>query len=406
MTVEPIWRLELPSNWAGVPEAFSYSTLRELEECPRQWALRHSDYPAIWKGSGYPSVPNVTALTGSVVHSIVERAIAATTAAGCRSLSDARAIEAFRAIGGFSGLLERGIQEGTSKLGSNPRAAGLSSVIIEDLRRRAPRMREVAQLILLQTESRRDGEKRTRTETQFSTSMAVRREVSLSVARLGWRGRPDLVWISDGGCHIADIKTGAEVESDHEQLKVYAFLWSLDKVANPANVPVTRLTLLYPGKRVNVPTPDEKQLAALERELQERTRSASRKLLETPPAALPAPDQCAYCAVRQLCSPYWIAGAGAFAREGKYTDVQVKVISRRSHSSWSGEIQTGKDAGTCLVRDTTPTGTFSDRLAAPGGNLRLLNVGLTTAGDEDPTIPTVVLSVWSEAFLLEEQGLS
>ncbi len=44
-------------RWPDLPRAWSYSSLKEAEECPRRWMLRRASYPQIWARQGYPPRP-------------------------------------------------------------------------------------------------------------------------------------------------------------------------------------------------------------------------------------------------------------------------------------------------------------------------------------------------------------
>ena len=55
-------------TWPGRPEFWSYSSLREAEECPRRWALTRATYRAVWDRPGYPPRPIMPAMVGDTVH--------------------------------------------------------------------------------------------------------------------------------------------------------------------------------------------------------------------------------------------------------------------------------------------------------------------------------------------------
>lgn len=62
-----VWYISQPSAWPKAPRCMSFSTLSELEACPRRWALSVADYPHVWEKRGYPPRPQITALEGAVV---------------------------------------------------------------------------------------------------------------------------------------------------------------------------------------------------------------------------------------------------------------------------------------------------------------------------------------------------
>jgi hypothetical protein len=72
----------------GRPDFWSYSSLKEIDACPRRYALSRSSYPQLWDGQGYPQVPATAALFGDVIHGALDRIVRALIAAGCASPQD------------------------------------------------------------------------------------------------------------------------------------------------------------------------------------------------------------------------------------------------------------------------------------------------------------------------------
>lgn len=99
------WRVLRPAAWPAAPKWMSFSTLLELEACPRRWALSTADYPEVWKHRGYPRQPHPAALEGTVVHLSLRRIISALVVRGCPSLADEGAISAMRDLGGFTAVI-------------------------------------------------------------------------------------------------------------------------------------------------------------------------------------------------------------------------------------------------------------------------------------------------------------
>ncbi|MGH3435454.1 MAG: PD-(D/E)XK nuclease family protein [Sciscionella sp.] len=78
--------------WPVPPASWSYSSLNDLEACPRRWMLSRAAYPELWEGSGYPPMPNTAALFGDVVHAALELLVRALVAADCESTGTAAAV--------------------------------------------------------------------------------------------------------------------------------------------------------------------------------------------------------------------------------------------------------------------------------------------------------------------------
>jgi len=83
----------------------SFSTLLEVEACPKQWALSSADYPNIWERRGYPNRPFISTLEGTVVHLALERILHSLTKHGCRTLLEEQAFAILKELGGFTVII-------------------------------------------------------------------------------------------------------------------------------------------------------------------------------------------------------------------------------------------------------------------------------------------------------------
>ena len=86
------WRVLSPTAWPEAPLWMSFSTLIELEICPRRWALTAAKYSNLWNNRAYPSVPQPSALEGTVVHLSLQKITGALVENSCPSLVDESAI--------------------------------------------------------------------------------------------------------------------------------------------------------------------------------------------------------------------------------------------------------------------------------------------------------------------------
>ena len=103
--LEISWQVSRPSLWPEAPPWMSYSTLSDLEACPRRWALSAAEYPNVWEGSGYPRPPRQAALEGTVVHLSLQKITHALVGSGCASLSDENVISTLRKLGGYTAVV-------------------------------------------------------------------------------------------------------------------------------------------------------------------------------------------------------------------------------------------------------------------------------------------------------------
>src|SRR4051794_13232546 len=106
------------AQWPPIPSQWSYSSLRDAEECPRRWALSRASYPSIWERQGYPPRPALAALVGDVVHLVLERVLRALQH---RSVDDESGVAALRQLGGYTSLVRSAIDEQLGALTHNPR---------------------------------------------------------------------------------------------------------------------------------------------------------------------------------------------------------------------------------------------------------------------------------------------
>ena len=92
----------------ALPEALvwmSFSTLIELEVCPRRWSLATTEYPNRWNNRSYPTVPQPSALEKTILHLGLQKIMGALIENGCSLLADESAILVVRQLGGFIGII-------------------------------------------------------------------------------------------------------------------------------------------------------------------------------------------------------------------------------------------------------------------------------------------------------------
>jgi RecB family exonuclease len=351
----------IEGTWPDPPRWWSFSSFREGDECPRRWALTRATYPTIWEKAGYPDRPYLAAVVGDTVHAALEEIVRALVAQGLDNTASAPAVDVLRALGGYSGVIERSIAATALKLQANPRMAPRFDALLRDLRSHVPDMRQRTQAALSRTRLvPRIGQPRLeRTGTGISNGSYP--EYDITSSALAWAGRVDLLTIDGQDVHILDYKTGAPSDHHADQLRVYALLWF--RRDGPPDVPprATKLTLSYPTHDVDVPAPTEEELLVLEHDLVDRG-TALRLDLEHDRPARPQPDACTFCSVRHLCDVYW--RALPMATEGP-TDAEVTIKSRNGPRSFRARVaHTHEDV---LIR------TGEDTSMPSGSRWRVLN---------------------------------
>ncbi|MDE0100581.1 MAG: PD-(D/E)XK nuclease family protein [Truepera sp.] len=391
----------------------SYSTLLDLEACPRRWALSAAAYPSVWKERGYPRPPQRATLEGTVVHLSLQRITRALVERGCPSLSDESAVSTLRELGGYTEVVLGSLELALQPYEGNPRADPVLEGIHHRLSAQVPELRSRVQRLLarIRPAERRAGKWETTVshpgvESRSQLLHGSYAEVEIRAIEMGWRGFADLLTLSSSRCEIRDFKTGVPKQEHESQVRTYALLWARDSDLNPEGRLADKLVLSYNKGDIEVPAPDEREIHRLEGELQRRTAEALANLQTDPPEARPSRQNCKYCPVRHLCEEYWYSHArqkasNESAKNG-LGDVQIGLTGQHGPSSWDGVIESGPDlkvSGPILLRTTSLQFELK-----PGQRVRLLNVHIR-APEEEPfeeRQPTIVATMGanSEAFLL------
>jgi hypothetical protein len=385
-------------TWPALPNLWSYSSLRDAEECPRRWALGRATYPMIWNRRGYPPRPNLPALVGEVVHGSLDVILRALHERGCASIAEASAIEVLRGLGGYSKLIDRLIEAQLGHLEANPRMARRVPSLRTTLRSRTPEIRRRVQTMVaratLVTSSAPSTLDRAPSTTRAPLGDGSHPEVRLEVSNLRLAGRADLITIADGNCAIVDYKTGAPDEHHAAQLRMYALLWARDSELNPNGLPVVALTLSYATHDVKVDPPASSESDALAQDLLARIAVSERELRLRPPPARPAAPVCGFCSVRHLCEEYWSSIARTAGTASDFVDKQGTIVSQNGPRSWLIELQ--PDGKRMLLRTPTENPGFT-----VGDQLRLIDVAV--ARDEDSDDAAITITQVSEIFHLTKR---
>lgn len=396
MPTSKLWGVESPRAWPAPPAEMSYSALRDIEACPRRWALGAATYPELWDRPGYPPRVTLAALPGVVVHQAVEEIAKAFVGNDCADVSDPRTIAVMKELGGYSGVLARAIDRSLTVHVGNPRATEQLGSFSATLRSRIPELRARVQTLLARTRLTTSPQRSAwRTEGGPAAgggplANGTYPELSLRARSIRWKGRVDLLLLDGSRCSITDYKTG-ERDDDHAfQLRAYALLWARDGERNPDGRLATELKLSYIAGDVEVPPPTSDELSKLEAELTSRTRQSHADLAARPPPARPTPSNCRYCAVRQMCGEYWdsIRANPSLDESARFVDVEVMIEGRHGPSSLSGVVRrapAGVALGPVAVRATREL-PILDRVT-----LRLVGAHLVQPeeGDSGPHVLTI-----------------
>ncbi len=382
-------------QWPLPPTTWSYSSLRDVGRCPRRWMLSRASYPDLWSGWGYPPRPPVAAVVGDIVHGVLELLVRRIRDAGCTSLADPAVVGILKELGGYTRLVEDGIERRLGELVDNPRMAARIGPLRTALRARTPDMRQRVQALVARTPFLLTA-MTDLGDAGLGSGLApgTHPEVELRAPALRLTGRVDLLVVDEEGCEITDYKTGAPDDHHADQLRLYSLIWNRDDEHNPRSLPARRLTLSYPTHDVDVAPLDDRGLDALAIATTEAIEAAESALQERPPPAFPRPEICGFCGVRQLCDEYWGRQANLPSGTSDWFDFEGTVVEQNGSRSW---LLATTAEPVLLLRTPSESVPFGI-----GDRLRLL--GLRRVEDEEVALPVAVLTSASEVFSLTDAG--
>lgn len=403
----PIWNASAPTAWPDAPAEMTVTTLSGIESCPRRWALGAAHYPELWSGRGYPPRVQLGALSGTVVHLALEVITRALVKARCQSLHDPTALQVMKDLGGYTQVVNDCINRTLELLATSPRAQRVLEYATRSLRAQVPQLRTRTQAMLCRLRlhpTQVPDSRRAASKTLGPLSMGAFPELTLRAKHIGWKGKADLLVLSEHACEIFDFKTGAPDEYHEFQIRVYALLWSRDAELNPDRRCADRLVLAYGHGDVEVVPPREADLDELERHLIARSAAALAALAQEPPDAKPDPQECPYCDVRHMCTEYWSGKTqhlmGPVLGDRHLADATLSITGRHGPSSWDALIASSaiaKHGQRVLLRADGRS-----LLLVPRQIVRVLSAHVATTAEEDESECVLIftLGAASEVFLV------
>lgn len=387
---------EVPGTWGrwpGTPALWSYSSLKEMEACPRRWMLSRATYPDVWDSSGYPQQPVAAAVFGNIVHGVVERLAQALADVGVGSAIPGAVSGILRAQGGWRGIVIDEIELQLDRFDDNPRVSREQiDRLREDLIRRAPQAADQVKTFLgrgaLPTgrSASVGGGWLGQALKRLPVTSGTHSELEIRAEKLRLTGRIDLVVVDDKDVTMVDFKTGAEDPGHADQVRLYALLWYLDEKSNPDSRPATKLELAYSSHARSVEPLDSAALTALRAAMVERVAAADEVTTAAAPSPTPSVEVCQFCQVKHLCDTYWPRIPPKVSEETteEWFDFEGRVIRPQGSRSWFLEAD---DATQVLVR------TVKTNVSFPiGEKVRLLGVRRTIDPDSDTRLVIAMVS--------------
>ena len=403
--VEGVWGYS-----PGTPARWSYSSLKDIENCPRRWVLSRARYPGVWDRHGYPEVPHTAALLGDVIHHALEVIVKALGAQGCTETTSSEAVEVLRELGGLTAVLREAIDLKISDLDSNPRIdantrENVRQALLDQVGVASNRVQVFLSRGRLPAWGSDDGGTSNASEQAGPGRGGPRRrpplgtgthpEVDVAADDLRLWGRIDLVTVEDGGVTITDYKSGKEDPSHDDQVRLYALLWALDSEMNPDRVAATELVVSYPARERILPAPDAAVLRSLEASTRTRVEEADAEIAGASAVAKPAAQTCQSCQVRHLCADFWqqIAPSPSSVAAREWFDLEAIVVRQNGVKSWV--VESAQGGVEMLVRTPSPS-----TMLPVGKGIRVLGVRKVDDDPERPGLVIAALGSTSETYVL------
>lgn len=354
MDARTLYRLTAPTEWAGAPAQYSYSTLKSLRECPLRWPLQRSRYG---ETRGFPERPIVAAMIGKIIHSALDQLFRALAAHGLPPVGCAPFQRVLRELDLVS-KIRASLRARQDDLSANPRAAGQRIIASErDLYNQVCRLfHPVYAQARAARQERQERPPRKCMDESIHELLAklytkgTLSEVKLIHPTLPLLGIIDLLWDDRGQTRIVDFKTGAPQPQHREQIELYALLWWRVTGDRPVS-----LEIRHPAG-VETYDIDETTLLALEARLAEELRSLSADLDHPPCVARPG-LHCRHCDVRALCDTYWTGcqRASSLLEGDTWCDAELTVIAAVSGAEVLCHDRAGNELTLTFDEDTAAT---------------------------------------------------
>ena len=386
--------LEIPSkpgNFTGEHRIWSASTLNEVEECPKRFALRRASFPEIWSRAGFPNRISAAQVKGIVVHEVVSMIM--NSVQNSSELAETSVMSFLKERGGYLELLKIVLEKELLSANSNPRAELMVESIKREILSDLSELRGQVQYFVKESINKLPAAS-SRVENEEINEMAsttfqippINSEYKIVDSEFPIEGYLDLLLTNEVIDHIIDYKTSKTIHDEYwDQLSLYAWLWyrsakNLRKgdcrieVISGANLSESRII-----KIEDLPTIQMNVLDRIENAEQSITGEV---------AAKPSIDSCKFCAVKVLCNPYWNMNENQ-STEAKWSDMRIRTIGSLGGNAWS----------VSLLSDDTPAmlivGDRDDGSIEIGQELRLLNA---YKNEDEETGVVIRLSQNSEIF--------
>ena len=364
--------LEIPSkpvNFAGEHRIWSASTLNEIEECPKRFALRRASFPEIWSRAGFPNRINAAQVKGIVVHEVVSMIM--NSVQNSSELAEKSVMAFLKERGGYLELLKIILDKELQSANSNPRAELMVETIKREILADLSELRSQVQYFVKESisklptpSSRVENEEINEMQSTTFQILPINSEYKIVDSEFPIEGYLDLLVTNEDIDHIIDYKTSKTIHDEYwDQLSLYAWLWY--RSAKNSRKGDCRIEVISGANLSAYRVIKIEDFPAIQKNVLDRIKNAELSITGEV-AAKPSVDTCKFCAVKVVCHPYWNMNENQ-STEAKWLDLRIRTMGSLGGNAWSVSI----------LSDGTPAmliaGDRDDGSIEVGQELRLLN---------------------------------
>lgn len=386
--------LEIPSkpiNFAGEHRIWSASTLNEVEECPKRFALKRASFPEIWSRAGFPNRISAAQVKGIVVHEVVSMIMNSVQSSS--ELPEISIMSFLKQRGGYLELLKITLEKELRSASSNPRAELMVESIKREVLADLSELRGQIQYFVKESvnkvpeiSTRLENLERSVKDTTTLQIPAINSEYKIVDSEYPIEGYLDLLLTNEDIDHIIDYKTSKTIHDEYwDQLSLYAWLWyrsTKNLKKGDCRIEVVSGGNLSESRVIKVEDIPSIQINVLDR-IQSAEHSITGEII-----AKPSVDSCRFCPVKVLCDSYWNMNENQ-SSDGKWSDLRIKTLGSLGGNAWSVSILSDGSSAMLIIGDR------DDGSIEAGQEFRLLNV---FKNEDEETGVVIRLSQNSEIF--------
>lgn len=335
---------EIPNQVKNVPSNYrnwSASSLNEIEECPKRYFLKNSDYPTIWARKGFPNRISVPQIKGVVIHTVVSRFVKCIR--DCELDPETCVVDYLKSNGGYMNILKDAIEEELSKCAENPRAEAQIPSIRDALWSDLSEIRSQVQYFVKQSIARYGefGPSRSKSRASGHASQgleinSINSEFKIVDVEHKVEGYLDLLITNEANHHILDYKSSKTISDQYwSQLSLYAWLWNRDsrnKAKGDCTIEIVSGSGISESRTIR-----ELEFDEISKNVLSRIENANLVRESVLAEARPSDTNCRFCPVKMLCDPYWKVNEETLG-EATWLDLRIMTIGNVGGNSWKVQV--------------------------------------------------------------------